>query len=115
MSRFASLLQSIAATHRGHFGSAVTYRLPGSTTPTPATAVVHPSRTEQRMVGGDTVMVTVRTVRFPDLAALRHDAIITIDGDDYSIDAYAHPTLPGVTVDLVQSRLREAARPGYRR
>lgn len=100
---------SIAAAHETYFARLVLVSEAGTTTSTPA--VLHRVLTDTR---GDN-RASTRRCRFTQLTAIRHDAIVTVDGLDWQIDAVHSEGPSGVDLTLVRTDVHEAARGGYRK
>lgn len=114
MSRFASALTgSVHAAHRHYFSTSVVVTVAGTPITTPA--VLHNAKAETRVVDGTTLCVTLRRCRFTELTELREDAIVTVDGVDWSIDNITPLTGGSIVATLIRHAASEPARSGYRR
>lgn len=114
MSRFRQSFQGIvAAAHRHQFASPVLLNQAGTVTTTPA--VLHTIKTDTRLVDGDTQRVSTWRCRFTDITSIRHDAITTIDSNDWTIDAVHSEGPSGVEVTLIRLQIHEQARDRYRK
>lgn len=110
MSRFSqSFAGKVAAAHEHQFSQSVT--LTEQNTPSTQPAVLHTAIAETR---GEK-RVHTRKCRFTKLQSLRHDAIVTIDGQDWQIDQVHSITATGVLCTLVRTLVNEVARSGYRK
>jgi hypothetical protein len=100
--------------HSAVFSSLVSVSLPGAPTAT-TPAVVHNARQESRTDNnGNTNQVVLRRCRFTELQDIRIDAVITIDGEQWSIDQKLNTETPGVEVELTRTVRQETSRPGFR-
>lgn len=113
MSLFASQLGSVKAAHSSQFATGVVVTQAGTSSTTPA--VIHNAKAETRTIDGTTQSVITRRCRFTDLATLRDDATVTIDGVDWSVDSVGPIPGGGVMATLIRFQATEPARNGYRR
>lgn len=116
MSRFSNLFGgAIGAAHASIFSRPVQIRWTGQAAlSTPA--VVHNARQSfRRDAAGGSKSVLMRRCRFTEFSSVRHDAIVTIDGDDWQIDEILTTDTPGTEVELMRTLRHEAGRSNYRR
>ncbi|QDV22923.1 hypothetical protein [Aureliella helgolandensis] len=113
-SRFRGMASSVRASHAHYFAAQVTYHEPGDVSRT-ADAVLKKSKTESRTDDqGRINRVTLRECRFVTLTDIRHDAVITADGMQWSIDRVLEREASGLHVMLQRIQTNEINRPSYR-
>lgn len=114
MSTHASFFRSAAGSlHERFFSTSVAVEQAGVTVHTPAT--LGNARATVRTVNGSTMKAIARTIRLTQLATLRDDATITIDGEAWSVEGTQPLESGGISVSLVRHLATEPARAGYRR
>lgn len=114
MSLFTRLLASSAgAVHEHVFATGISFTVAGLTTPTPA--VLHAIEATTRTDAHGSRRVITRRCRFTNLDTIRHDAIVTIGGDDWTIEDNLTSAAPGVTVRLIRELATQPSRRDYRR
>ncbi len=113
MTIFSNLAASARAAHRAMFGGRVLLSEPGQPD-RKVTVVLGNVTTEDRREDGRDLRVSVRECRFVTLAFVRHDAIVTIDNVQWSIDAELSRQASGLTVKLRRRSVSDVNRNGYR-
>ncbi len=113
MSIFSGAASIARTAHGYYFGRSVTVTEPGKS-PYDTKAVVGKETTETRVDGTKNERVSVRNCRFVSVETLRHDSIVTVDGNRYAIDTEIGRQAGGLTVQLRRIVAHEVARPNYR-
>lgn len=113
MSIFSAAAAVARTAHGAYFGRLVTVTEPGKAA-YETKAVVGKITTETRQSGTTQERVSIRSCRFVSVETLRHDAIVTIDGDRYAIDQTIGREAGGLKVQLKRCVAHEVARPSYR-
>lgn len=110
---FAGLAESARAAHDHYFGEQVSLAEPGTATRNER-AVLGRTRAVTRETDQGQRRVTVRDCRFIGLSTLRHDAVVTIDGAEWSIEEITNRSASGIECVLSRFEAYEVARQGYR-
>lgn len=114
MSKFGDLAGAARAAHEHYFADSVTLKEPGSASQT-VPAVIGKVETETRTdEQGHQQRVSVRQIRFTTITTVRHDARVTVVGDDWSIDQVLTRTASGLTVRLQRIETHSVSRVNYR-
>lgn len=116
MTLFRQLAAAARSAHAHYFGTTgtVTFTAYPGAVAKKVTAILGRETVETRREDNRDVRYLVRECRFTTLDAVRHDAIVTVDGINYSIDHTADRQASGITVKLQRTTLTEANRPNYR-
>lgn len=114
MSKFGDMAAGARGAHAHYFADAVLLNEPGSAAVT-VDAVVGKVRTEtQTDEHGRQQRVSFRDLRFVTLTSVRHDATVTIEGVQWSIDEFLSRTASGLRVRLQRTVTHEVSRTNYR-
>lgn len=113
-SRFSALFSGrVAAAHENQFAQSVSVTTNGTTVVTPA--VCHLVKIQTRTTNLGEIRVALRRVRFTLLTTIADNAIVTIDGEDWSIEDRLASIESGCEVNLVRTLASEVSRMGLRR
>ena len=110
---FSDLAAGARADHAAYFGGTVTLAEPGSAARS-VPAVLGKIQVETRHEDSREVRVSVRLCRFTSLTTVNHEAIVTINGANWSIDQLGERQGSGLTVTLRRTLAHEVNRTGYR-
>lgn len=113
MSVFSDMAGSARDAHQHYFAESVTLAEPGIAARN-VSAVLGKVRTETRDAGGRKLRVTVRNCRFPELSAVNHEAVVTAEGADWTIDEVLRLAASGLHVRLYRQQMNDVTRDSYR-
>lgn len=114
MSKFSDLAGTANAQHFAFFGDRVTLVQTGSPSQT-IDAVIGKVRTESRTdESGRHQRVSLRDVRLLGLTSVRHDARITIDSLEWSINQVRQRNAAGINLTLMRVETHDVTRANYR-
>ncbi len=110
---FAGLATAAKSAHDYYFAESVSVNEPGTAVRNER-AVAGKARTETRQNEYGEQRVTVRDCRFVALTTLRHDAVVTIAGEQWAIEEVTNRSASGLEVVLRRVEASELMRPNYR-
>lgn len=115
MSIFKSLAAGARAAHGHYFGTStgVTIQDPGGAVKT-VQVVLGEEMVETRREGSSDVRYYIRECRFVTLTSVRHDAVITVGTNRYSIDQFLDRQASGLTVKIKRQAVIDTNRDRYR-
>lgn len=114
MSKFGDMASGARGAHAHYFADSVTLNEPGVASRA-VDAVVGKVRTETRTdEHGRQQRVSFRELRFVMLDDVRHDATVTVEGVQWTIDEFLKRTASGLQVRLQRTQTHEVSRTNYR-
>ena len=117
MSIFRNMAATARTAHNHFFGVTATLVEPG-TSARQVPVVLGKVTIETRREDNREVRVAVRDCRFPTLAAVRHDAVVTIGSlagaTQWTIDTVVDRQASGFAVILRRAQVHDVSRPTYR-
>jgi len=115
MGHFHNDYETASADLVEYYGRPVFYYDRSLSGPVTITAKVYRERASRRQNDYGWYWARVRTVELLECEQeIRSDGIVTIDGNDYSIDAVGAKESSRTTIELSRVQAGEITRPGYR-